>query len=408
MRGSVRLLVSDRIHTPMAGGFRRPTVFLPVPAVDWSAECRDAVLAHELVHLARRDPLRHLTARLTLAMYWFHPAAWLAVRWAAIACEDACDEAVVRSGIPPSSYARVLLELAESTGRSRPALIALPIVQSSRLERRLRMILDHDTRRASTRRLAFPAAGCAVLAIAVAAARPSASMTPANSGAPDSGLTTNVVRRPDTLQVRRQDEPAPLQKVVEPKRRVAGRVAPSAGQRPEPRFDLPVLHQIKTVTLSPSYSCRSRAEFAKGYAQTALFLSDFARQRNGPDLLFNGACGAEDVFEAATAGDDMSLIADLGAGISLDDLSASQAFNVRRVAAFPAYSKFARVARIEQGHTYAVLLNASDKRGLFMLSVTEHVPGSKVTLRYAVKAYAVMPGGPISSPGFQWDRTNGR
>ena len=215
------------------------------------------------------------------------------------------------------------------------------------------MILHNDSRRASTRRLAFPAAACAVLAIAVAAARPSA-------------------------------------------------------QRPEPRYELPVLHQIKTVTLSPSYSCRPTEAIAKGYAQTALFLSEFARQRNGPDLLFNGACGAEDVFEAATAGDDMSLIADLGAGISLDDLSASQAFNVRRVAAFPAYSTFARVARIERGHTYAVLLNASDKRGLFMLSVTEHVPGSKVTLRYAVKAYTVMPAGQISSPGFQWDRANGR
>ena len=142
--------------------------------------------------------------------------------------------------------------------------------------------------------------------------------------------------------------------------------------------------------------------------ETALFLSDYARQRNSPDLLFNGACRAVDYLEASTAGDDMSLVADLGTGISLDDLSASQAFNVRRVHASAAYSKFARVATIEQGHTYAVLLNASDKRGLFMLSVTEHVPGAKVTLRYAVKAYEVMPGGRISSPGFQWDRANGR
>jgi hypothetical protein len=270
------------------------------------------------------------------------------------------------------------------------------------------MILSNDTQRASTRRLAFPAAGCAVLAITLAAARPSASVMPADSGAPGSALTSESHRRDDNSQVRRQDQPTQLAKIVEPKRRLAGRVAPSAGQRPESKFELPILHQIKTVTLSPSYSCRSPEEFAKGYGQTALFLSDFARQRNGPDLLFNGACGAEDVFEAATAGDDMSLVADLGTGISLDELSASQAFNVRRVAAYPAYSKFARVARIEQGHTYAVLLNASGKRGLFMLSVTEHVPGTKVTLRYAVKSYEVMPGGQISSQGFHWDRASGR
>ena len=59
-------------------------------------------------------------------------------------------------------------------------------------------------------------------------------------------------------------------------------------------FELPTLHQIKEVTLSPSYSCRAPAEFGRGYENTALFLSDFAHRHSGPDLLFNGACGAPD------------------------------------------------------------------------------------------------------------------
>lgn len=101
-------------------------------------------------------------------------------------------------------------------------------------------------------------------------------------------------------------------------------------------FGLPPLHRIKGVTLSPSYSCRSAEEFGRGYENTALFLSDFAKQRNSPDLLFNGACGSEDYFEAATAGDDMSLVADLGANLSPDELSASRAFNVQRVHSFTA------------------------------------------------------------------------
>jgi hypothetical protein len=213
--------------------------------------------------------------------------------------------------------------------------------------------------------VAFPALVCSVLTIAVAAAKPGASVTP-------------------------------------------DRAEPAVGQRPPSGLELPALHQVKTVTLSPSYSCRSPEEHAKGYGQTALFLSDFAKRRNSPDLLFNGACGADGVFEAATAGDDMSLVADLGGHISLDELSASHVFNVRRVDAYPAYSTFAQLAKIEQGHTYAVLLNASDKRGLVVLTVTEYVPARKVTLRYAVKSYQVTPRGQISSPGFDWDRANGR
>jgi len=36
-------------------------------------------------------------------------------------------------------------------------------------------------------------------------------------------------------------------------------------------MDLPELHKIKRITLSPSYSCRPAQDFQKGYASTAFF-----------------------------------------------------------------------------------------------------------------------------------------
>ena len=126
----------------------------------------------------------------------------------------------------------------------------------------------------------------------------------------------------------------------------------ATGQTSESNNKLPTLRQIKEVTLAPSYSCRSSEEFAKGYVNTALYLSDFG----GPDLLFNGACGSVDYFEAATAGDDMSLVADLGTGISLEELSAHRAFNVAEVFSFEKYSKFAKAVTVQPDHTYAVLM----------------------------------------------------
>jgi hypothetical protein len=72
--------------------------------------------------------------------------------------------------------------------------------------------------------------------------------------------------------------------------------ATAFGQKASPDFGLPQLHTIKTVTLAPSYSCRSTEEFQKGYANTALFLSAYGKQLNSPDLLFNGACKSEDFF----------------------------------------------------------------------------------------------------------------
>ena len=182
----------------------------------------------------------------------------------------------------------------------------------------------------------------------------------------------------------------------------------AGGKSSELNSELPQLHQIKEASLSPSYSCRSPEEFGKGYENTALYLADVPNRR-GPDLLFNGACGSEDYFEAATAGDDMSLIADLGANTPLEDISASRAFNVQRVHSFPAYSKFAKAVKVEANHTYAVLLNAMYKRGLFVFTVAEYVPNKKVRLRYAVKSYQLTTSsGQTVSVGFSWDQTNAR
>jgi hypothetical protein len=170
-------------------------------------------------------------------------------------------------------------------------------------------------------------------------------------------------------------------------------------------YGLPELHMIKTVTLSPSYSCRSQEDFGKGYESTALFLSDYSKRRNSPDLLFNGACKADDEFQASTAGDDMALIADMGTDVSVEQLSAHLAFNKQNVHSFPAYSRFAQTTKVEANHTYVVLLNKSELRGLFIFTVTNYVPNQRVTIKYAVKEYQVIDV-KAQSPGFSWEQQN--
>jgi hypothetical protein len=177
-----------------------------------------------------------------------------------------------------------------------------------------------------------------------------------------------------------------------------------AFQQQQTELGLPELHTIKTATLSPAYSCRPPEEFQAGYQNTALFLSRYSATRNSPDLLFNGACGAKDYFEGATAGDDMSLIADLGE-VPIEEVSASKAFNFKRVHSFDLYSRFTRVAPVEAHHTYVVLINKRELRGLFAFSVRSYVPNSKVDLQFAVKEYQLLNlrG---QSDGFDWASRN--
>lgn len=161
---------------------------------------------------------------------------------------------------------------------------------------------------------------------------------------------------------------------------------------------LPELHKINSITLEPSYSCRSREDFQKGYEKTALYLSTFSRDRHYPELLFNGACKSPDDLEGMLAGDDMSLIADLGA-LEIENVSAQSVFITRGV-------HFERYVPVQLKHTYALLVNRSDVRGLVIFSVIGHTPNERLDLRYAVKEYQVVNGKIESSPGFDWGKEN--
>lgn len=167
-------------------------------------------------------------------------------------------------------------------------------------------------------------------------------------------------------------------------------------------YGLPELHKVNRITLAPSYSCRSREDFQKGYEHTALFISAYSKQMHSPDLLFNGACGARDSFDVSTAGDDMSTIADLGKE-RLEDLRTIQAFNVQRLNSPDLFSRFMREAPVEFGHTYAVLINKRDVRGLFYFTVTGYIPNQRLDLSYAVKEYQLLTVS-AESPGFDWSR----
>lgn len=170
-----------------------------------------------------------------------------------------------------------------------------------------------------------------------------------------------------------------------------------AGTEKQQDFGLPELHRISLVTLEPSYSCRSHEEFQKGYEQTALFISSFSRKMNLPDLLFNGACESQDSFEAATAGDDMSLLADMG-NVPLEDVDAQSVFLTRGL-------HFEKYVNVHLDHTYAVLLNNPARRALIVFTVTGHVPNQRVFLKYAVKEYQIL-NVQAQSPGFDWGQRN--
>lgn len=115
------LRIHPRGHSLSLVGLRRPVIFLPATyRSDFSGPELRAVLAHELIHLARGDCAWNLVARLACAIGWVQPLLWVLRRQMEEASEEICDQAVVARHCPPRLYARCLLRLAERLVSSTP------------------------------------------------------------------------------------------------------------------------------------------------------------------------------------------------------------------------------------------------------------------------------------------------
>jgi TonB family protein len=104
-----RVGVIDDADVPLTMSLRRPVIVLPSAWRDWPAATLDAVLLHELAHVARRDALTQRLALVHRAIVWVSPLSWWLRRRLGDLAEQASDEAALAAGIEPTRYAGVLL-----------------------------------------------------------------------------------------------------------------------------------------------------------------------------------------------------------------------------------------------------------------------------------------------------------
>ncbi len=140
----VRVLRLEGLRGPVAFGVFRPTVVLPTDfAVRFNPVQRQAMLAHELAHLAGRDPLWRWLADLVIALAWWHPGVWWARARLRAASEATADAASALVPQGPIALAESLLGL----GRELAMPGGLGVAGSGRvsdLTRRVRALLAPD------------------------------------------------------------------------------------------------------------------------------------------------------------------------------------------------------------------------------------------------------------------------
>jgi hypothetical protein len=144
----VTLLRGDREAVPMTWGVLSPVVWLPPASDEWPSALRRAVLSHELAHVRRRDAATQWLANAVVAVHWFNPLVWVAVRALRAERERACDDAVLSLGVEADDYASQLLDMVRTLGGSGGPAPAMAMARRSQFEGRLLAILDHAVSRA--------------------------------------------------------------------------------------------------------------------------------------------------------------------------------------------------------------------------------------------------------------------
>ena len=168
---TVQLAASPQISGPATVGISQHTLLLPVGFVDaLSANDAEALFAHELAHVRRRDFAKNLAYAIVALPVSYHPLLWLTRSRLAETRELICDAMAAETIGGRESYARSLLRVASLLSNpARPRTFhAIGILDANIFERRIMNLTRKPLDLPGARR-ALVAAACALLAVSTCA-----------------------------------------------------------------------------------------------------------------------------------------------------------------------------------------------------------------------------------------------
>jgi len=165
---SVAVRASPGLLEPGVVGFLRPMLLVPEGIAErLTPRQLEAVLAHELCHVRRRDNLTSAIHMIVEAMFWFHPLVWWIGARLVEERERACDEGVLSLGSEPQVYAEAILNVCKLYVES--PLACVSGVTGSDLKKRIEAIMTNRMvlRLNFAKKVALGVAGIAALAVPI-------------------------------------------------------------------------------------------------------------------------------------------------------------------------------------------------------------------------------------------------
>jgi bla regulator protein blaR1 len=169
-------------------GIARPVLIWPEGiSAHLEAAHLEAVLAHELWHVRRRDNLAAAIHMVVEALFWFHPLVWWLGARLVEERERACDEQVLEMGSERQVYAESILKVCEFCVGS-PLACVSGVTGSDLKKRMVNIMTERIARKLDfSRKLLLSTAAALALALPIVFGLANATQSPAEAQAENGG-----------------------------------------------------------------------------------------------------------------------------------------------------------------------------------------------------------------------------
>ena len=140
--GHVLVFTNDHIASPLVSGVFSPRIYLPSGMDFQNVQILRHILAHETMHIKRKDNLTKAMMLLAICLHWYNPLVWVMSKYLSADLEAACDADVLKNSDAEErqNYAYSLLAMAVTANRK---TLLYSAFSKTEVERRIRGILQH-------------------------------------------------------------------------------------------------------------------------------------------------------------------------------------------------------------------------------------------------------------------------
>ena len=145
-RNNVRLARNHFVTTPMLIGIIRP--YIIIPDTNYNENQLKNILLHEITHLKHFDIAVKWLTMIASSIHWFNPLMYFIKKQVHLACELACDEAVIKNLSPEEkqAYGDTLISVVAGHKYPHGVLQATMCEEKKSLKERLIAIMNYHQR----------------------------------------------------------------------------------------------------------------------------------------------------------------------------------------------------------------------------------------------------------------------